>query len=128
MKRPIGITVLAIIFAAAGISYMMLGFQMTTAVTFGPLPSRSGHLDLGLAHRADRVWPSGPAASPPGGSSRGAGCSAISWRSSGSSRRSSPCLGTGNLSYALATTVFPFILLWYLNRASVKKAFGIVEE
>ena len=42
MKRPIGITVLAIIFAAAGLSYMMLGFQMTTAVTFGPLPSGQG--------------------------------------------------------------------------------------
>ena len=38
VKRPFGITVLAIIFAAAGLSYMMLGFQMTTAVTFGPIP------------------------------------------------------------------------------------------
>ena len=42
MKRPFGITILAIIFAAAGLSYMMLGFQMTTAVTFGPLPSGQG--------------------------------------------------------------------------------------
>ena len=42
MKRPLGITVLAILFAAAGLSYMMLGFQMTTAVTFGPLPSGQG--------------------------------------------------------------------------------------
>jgi hypothetical protein len=37
-------------------------------------------------------------------------------------------LGTGNLGYALASTAFPFLLLWYLNRASVKKAFGILEE
>ena len=36
-------------------------------------------------------------------------------------------LETGNLSYALATTAFPFILLWYLNRESVKNAFGITE-
>ena len=36
MNRPFGVTLLAIIFAAAGLSYMMLGFQMTTAVTFGP--------------------------------------------------------------------------------------------
>ena len=42
VKRPFGITILAIIFAAAGLSYMMLGFQMTTAVTFGPLPSGQG--------------------------------------------------------------------------------------
>jgi hypothetical protein len=37
-------------------------------------------------------------------------------------------LGTGNLGYALASTAFPFLLLWYLNRASVKKAFGILDE
>jgi len=37
-------------------------------------------------------------------------------------------LGTGNLGYALASTAFPLILLWYLNRDSVKKAFGLVEE
>ena len=42
MKRPFGITVLAIIFGAAGISYMMLGFQLTTAVTFGPLFASGG--------------------------------------------------------------------------------------
>ena len=42
MNRPFGVTLLAIIFAAAGLSYMMLGFQMTTAVTFGPVPSGSG--------------------------------------------------------------------------------------
>ena len=36
-------------------------------------------------------------------------------------------VGYGNLNYALAVTAFPFILLWYLNRESVKKAFGIVE-
>ena len=36
-------------------------------------------------------------------------------------------LGTGNLGYALASTAFPFLLLWYLNRPSVKTAFGIAE-
>ena len=42
MKRPIGVTLLAIIFAAAGLSYMLLGFQLTTAVTFGPIPAGQG--------------------------------------------------------------------------------------
>jgi hypothetical protein len=37
-------------------------------------------------------------------------------------------LGTGNLGYALASTAFPFVLLWYLNRPSVKTAFGIAAE
>ena len=127
MKRPFGITLLAIIFAAAGLTYMMLGFQMTTAVTFGPLPSGAGHLDLGLDHRAHRAWRSGPAGSPRGACSRGAGC----WgRSSPSSAwwRRFRAPRDRSLNYALATTAFPLILLWYLNRAPVKRAFGIVED
>ncbi len=37
-------------------------------------------------------------------------------------------LGTGSLNYALATTAFPLILLWYLNRAPVRQAFGMSDE
>ena len=37
-------------------------------------------------------------------------------------------LGTGSLNYALATTAFPVILLWYMNRDSTKKAFGPADE
>jgi hypothetical protein len=37
-------------------------------------------------------------------------------------------LGTGNRGYALASTAFPFLLLWYLNRSSVKTAFGVTEQ
>jgi len=103
VKRPAGITVLAIIFAAAGLSYMMLGFQMTTAVTFGPLPSGQGTWIWGwmLGHVLAIL---------------------------GIIEAVFALLGTGNLSYALASTAFPFIVLWYLNRPSVKKAFGLVEE
>jgi hypothetical protein len=42
MKRPFGITILAILFAGVGLTYMMVGLQLTTAVTFGPLPSGQG--------------------------------------------------------------------------------------
>ena len=120
MKRPFGITALAIIFAAAGLSCMMLGFQMTTAVTFGPLPAGSGTwvwgwvvVLTGLAY-----WAGGLAA----------------WRLHpwgwmlGHVLAIFALLGTGSLNYALATTTFPFILLWYLNRPSVKTAFGLVNE
>ena len=121
MKRPFGITVLALIFAFAGISYMMLGFQMTTAVTFGPLPSGQGTwiwgwiivLTGGLAAWRLEAW---------------------GWMLGhilalfGIIEAIFAVLGTGNLGYALSTAVFPVILLWYLNRPSVKTAFGIVEE
>ncbi len=127
MKRPVGVTILAIIFAAAGLSYMMLGFQLTHRGHVRTTPERPGHLDLGLADRPDRPrvlggWPRrlapravGLAARPLPGDPR-------------DHRGDLRPAGTGNLGYALATSAFPFLLLWYLNRASVKKAFGLAEE
>ena len=91
MKRPIGITILAIIFLEASFGYMMLGFQITTAVTFGPAADRSrapgsgaGWLVLtGLA-----FWAGGLASLAPPAVGLGPGYSSPS---SGSSRRSSLC-------------------------------------
>jgi hypothetical protein len=37
-------------------------------------------------------------------------------------------LGTGSLNYAMATTAFPLILLWYMNRDTVKAAFGMSDQ
>ncbi len=127
MKRPFGITVLALIFAFAGISYMMLGFQLTTAVTFGPLPSGQGTWIWGwiLVLTGLAFWAGGLAAWR---------LEAWGWMLGhilalfGIIEAIFALIGTGNLGYALSTAVFPFILLWYLNRASVKTAFGIVEE
>ena len=127
MKRPLGITILAIIFAAAGLSYMMLGFQMTTAVTFGPIPAGSGAWFWGwiIVLTGLAFWAGGLAAwrLEPWGWLLGHILAII-----GILEAIFALLGTGNLSYALASTAFPFILLWYLNRPSVKKAFGIAEE
>ena len=92
VKRPIGITMLAIIFAFAGISYMLLGFQMTTAVTFGPVPAGQGTWIWGwlIVLTGLAFWAGGVAAwnLQPWGWTLG-----ISWRSSGSSRRSSRSSG-----------------------------------
>jgi cytochrome c oxidase subunit IV len=127
VRRPFGITVLAILFVAAGISYLMLGFQLTTAVTFGPLPAGQGTwiwgwllVLTGLAFLAGGL---------------------AAWRLErwgwglghflailGILEAIFALLGTGNLNYALATTAFPFLLLWYLNRPSVKLAFGLADE
>src|SRR6185503_19317487 len=127
VKRPFGITVLAIIFAAAGISYMMLGFQLTTAVTFGPLPSGQGTWIWGwlIVLTGLAFWAGGLAAwrLEPWGWMLGHFLAIV-----GIIEAIFVLLGTGNLGYALASTAFPLILLWYLNRDSVKKAFGLVEE
>ena len=127
MKRPFGITVLALIFAFAGISYMMLGFQLTTAVTFGPLPSGQGTWIWGwlIVLTGLAFWAGGLAA----------------WRLEAWGWMLGHILAPvrdhrGDLRAARdrqpglrpSTAVFPFILLWYLNRPSVKTAFGIVEE
>ena len=127
MKRPFGVTVLAIIFAAAGLTYMMLGFQMTTAVTFGPLPTGQGTWIWGwlIVLTGLAFWVGGLAAwrLQPWGWMLGMILAIF-----GLVEAVFALLGTGSLNYALATTAFPLILLWYLHRPSVKKAFGIVEE
>jgi hypothetical protein len=127
VKRPFGVSVLAIIFAAAGLSYILLGFQMTTAVTFGPLPSGTGVWFWGwlIVLTGVAFWAGGLAAwrLEPWGWMLGNLLAII-----GIIEAIFALLGTGSLNYALATTAFPVILLWYLNRDSVKKAFGLPEE
>jgi hypothetical protein len=127
MKRPIGVTILAIIFAAAGLSYIMLGFQMTTAVTFGPIPTGTGTWIWGwiIVLTGLAFWAGGLAAwrLEPWGWALGQILAIF-----GILEAIFALLGTGNLSYALASTAFPFLLLWYLHRASIKRAFGLTEE
>jgi hypothetical protein len=127
MKRPFGVTLLAIIFAAAGLSYIMLGFQMTTAVTFGPLEAGSGAWIWGwlIVITGIALWAAGLAAwrLQPFGWMLGQVLAIV-----GLVEGIFALLGTGSLNYALATTAFPLILLWYLNREPVKRAFGMAEE
>ena len=118
---------LAIIFAAAGVSYILIGLQLTTAVTFGPIPAGTGAWVWGwlVVLTGVAFWAGGVAAwqLQPWGWMLGHILAIF-----GIIEAIFALLSTGNLSYAMATTVFPFILLWYLNRAPVKKAFGIVDE
>ena len=124
MKRPFGVTLLAIIFAAAGLTYMMLGFQMTTAVTFGPVPSGQGTWIWGwlIVLTGLAFWAGGLAAwrLQPWGWMLGMILAIF-----GLVEAVFALLGTGSLNYALATTAFPLILLWYLNRDKTKAAFGV---
>jgi cytochrome c oxidase subunit IV len=127
MKRPFGITLLAIIFAGAGLTYMMLGFQMTTAVTFGPLQTGQGTWLWGwlIVLTGLVFWVGGFATwrLMPWGWMLGQIVAII-----GLVEAVFALLGTGSLNYALATTAFPLILLWYLNRDNVKRAFGLTDE
>ena len=127
MKRPFGVTLLAIIFALAGLSYMLLGFQMTTAVTFGPIPAGQGTWIWGwlIILTGLAFWAGGVAAwgLQPWGWMLGQIIAIV-----GILEAIFALLGTGNLGYALATSAFPFILLWYLNRDSTKRAFGLADE
>ena len=127
MKRPFGVTLLAIIFALAGISYMLLGFQMTTAVTFGPIPAGQGTWIWGwlIVLTGLAFWAGGVAAwsLQPWGWMLGQILAIV-----GILEAIFALIGTGNLGYALASTAFPVILLWYLNRDSTKRAFGLAED
>lgn len=124
MKRPFGVTILAIIFAAVGLSYIVLGLQLTTSVTFGPVPTGTGAWVWGwvIVLTGAAFWAGGVAAwgLQPWGWMLGHILAII-----GLLEAFFIVLGQGNLSYALSATVFPLILLWYLNREPVKKAFGM---
>jgi len=126
LKRPFGITLLAIIFAVAGLSYMMLGFQMTTAVSFGPLQAGQGTWIWGwlIVLTGVAFWAGGVAAwrLQPYGWMLGHILAIV-----GLLEAIFALLGTGSLNYALGVAVFPLIALWYLNREPVKKAFGLID-
>ena len=122
MKRPVGVTLVAVILALAGASDILLGLQITTAVTFGPLPSGSGTwiwgwfiVLTGVAYLATGVgfWVLHP----------------LAWMAGqvlavvGIFEAVAALLGTGDLGYAMGLAIFPLIVLWYLNRESVKRAF-----
>ena len=126
MKRPIGVTLIAIVFALAGVANVGLGLQMTTAVTFGPIPQGTGTwfwgwivVLTGIAYAATAVgfWILHPLAWVGG----------MLLAVIGIFEAIAALLGTGDLGYALATAAFPIIALWYLNRPSVKTAFGMDE-
>ena len=127
MKRPFGITLLAIIFAVAGISYIMLGFQMTTFVTFGPGQLGSGTWIWGwiIVLTGVAFWAGGLAcwSLQPWGWQ-------LAWILAiiGLFEAFFALIGTGSLNYALASVGWPLLLLWYINRDKVKKAFGLIDE
>ena len=127
MKRPFGVTLLAILFAAVGISYIVLGLQLTTSVTFGPVPTGTGTWIWGwiVVLTGLAFWAGGVAAwsLQPWGWQLGHILAIL-----GLLEAFFIVLGQGNLSYALAATAWPLVLLWYLNRAPVKKAFGLTDE
>jgi len=120
------VTILAVIFAALGVSYVVLGLQLTTAVTFGPLPSGQGTWFWGwvVVLTGLGFWAGGLAAwrLQPWGWMLGHVLAIL-----GLLEAFFIVLGPGNLNYAMAATGFPLLLLWYLNRDSVKKSFGLLD-
>jgi hypothetical protein len=123
MKRPVGVTILGILWLAAGIALVLEGLQLTTLVTFGPLDFGTG------------VWAYGWLVILTGLAFGAAGFAAFSlqpwaWMFGiilaifGLVEGTLIWLSTGSLEAGMATTFFPLLILWYLNRDSIKKAFG----
>ena len=100
---------------------------LTTSVTFGPVPTGSGAWIWGwvIVVTGLAFWAAGLAAFA---------LQPWAWMLGqiiaifGLLEAFFALIGTGNLNYALASTAFPLLLLWYLNRAPVKKAFGLAED
>jgi hypothetical protein len=123
MKRPIGVTLLGILCLAAGISYLLVGLQLMGAVTFGPLQSGTG------------VWAYGLLVTLTGVAFAAAGFAmwslqAWAWLFGqilavfGLVEAVLVWLSTGDFGAGAAVALFPALVLWYLNRDPVKRAFG----
>ena len=126
MRAPFGVILLGIVALAAGIAYIVMGLQMTTAVTFGPLQTGSGAWFWGwvivitgviFVAAAFALWALQPWAWMLG----------FLLAVFGLIEGIFALLGTGSLNYAMATTFFPLLILWYLHREPVKKAFGLTD-
>lgn len=127
MKRPFGVSFLAFLWAIGGIAYIFMGLQMTTSVTFGPVPAGSGEWIWGwvVVLVGALFWAASGAAwtLQPWAWQLGMFIAAI-----GLLQAFFALLGTGNLAYAAAITGWPLLLMWYLHREPIKRAFGIEEE
>ncbi len=126
MRAPFGVILLGILALAVGIAYVVMGLQMTTAVTFGPIPTGTGTWFWGwvivisgviFVAAAFALWALQP----------WAWLLAFIMAVFGLIEGIFALLGTGSLQYALATTFFPLLILWYLHRDPVKKAFGLTD-
>jgi hypothetical protein len=126
MRAPFGVILLGIVALAAGIGYIVMGLQMTTAVTFGPLQTGSGAWFWGwvivitgviFVAAAFALWALQP----------WAWMLAFFLAIFGVIEAIFALLGTGSLDYAMATTFFPLLILWYLHREPIKKAFGLTD-
>lgn len=126
MKRPFGVSLLAILFAVAGIGYIVLGLQLTTSVTFGPVPAGTGTWFWGwvIVVTGFLFWAGGVAAwgLQPWGWQLGMILAVV-----GLLEAFFIVIGVGTLNYALAATGWPLLLLWYLNRDVVRQAFQITD-
>jgi hypothetical protein len=127
VKRPFGITLLAIFWALAGITYIVAGLQTTTAITFGPETAGHGAWLWGwlIVITGLVFWAAAGAAWSLQAWAWQLGVILAAW---GLLQAFFIALGAGTISMAVAATAWPLVILWYLHRDPVKKAFGILDE
>jgi len=127
MNRPFGISFLAVLWAFAGAVYVLEGLQLTTAVTFGPVEAGTGAWFWGwvIVLTGILFWAAAGAAWSLQVWAWQLGMFLAAW---GLFQAFLIVLGVGNWQQALIMTGWPLLLLWYLNREPVKKAFGIADD
>ncbi len=127
MRVPLGVSILAILAILAGVLELVRASMFLGAIAFGPIPAGDGRVLVGaLDVLLGVLWVA-------------AGVGAITLR---------PwawlfgmivaifalfgalfaLLATLSWEYAVATAVLPALVVWYLNRAPIREAFGIQDE
>ena len=124
MSRPFGVYFLAFAWALGGIVYMLQGAQMTTAVTFGVMPSGTGEWFWGWVIILTGVlfWLAAGALLSGQVWAWQLGMFIALW---GLFQAAIIVIGIGTLEHALIATGFPLILLWYMNREPIRRFFKV---
>lgn len=127
MRVPLGVLILALLAILAGTLELVKGAVFLGAIAFGPIPAGDGRVLIGsLAVIIGIAW-----------IAVGAGAFSLkpwAWMVGvlvailGLFEALGTLLLTLSWEYAVASAILPAAVVWYLNRAAIKGAFGVQDE